>query len=119
MSIFKDKASNIVKEVGNTGDKLFSSKEEMGEITNDSHSKDMMSDSWLSKNIRPLVFLLTIAAFIGMLVANGFGVVFAIEMFQLVGKLLSLMIGFYYGGRSIEKGIDKIAKRWRKNEDRK
>ena len=108
--MFGKKVDKIIKSAGEAGDSLFTSKEEVGEIVNNRHSSDMMSDSWLSKNIRPLVFLITIAAFVGMLAANGFGIAFSIEMFQLVGQLLGLMIGFYYGGRSVEKVIKKLWK---------
>ena len=68
---------------------------------------DMNSDSWLSKNIRPitLLFILTIyTVFAAMSAAN-------IDVHQpfveLLGQWGMLIMSFYFGGRTLEKIIDK------------
>ena len=71
---------------------------------------DMMSDSWLSKNIRPitLIFILTIyMVFAAMSAAN-------IDVHQpfveLLGQWGMLIMSFYFGGRTLEKIIDMKAR---------
>jgi hypothetical protein len=71
---------------------------------------DMMSDSWLSKNIRPitLIFILTIyTVFAAMSAAN-------IDVHQpfveLLGQWGMLIMSFYFGGRTLEKIIDMKAR---------
>ena len=64
---------------------------------------DMASDSWLSKNIRPmtLIFILVVyTTFAGMSAAD-------IEVnnnyVELLGQWGMLIMSFYFGGRSLEK----------------
>jgi uncharacterized membrane protein (DUF106 family) len=72
---------------------------------------DMSSDSWLSKNIRPmtLVFIL--------LVYTTFGVGSAFDMnvhqpyVELLGQWGMLIMSFYFGGRSLEKIMDMKSKK--------
>jgi hypothetical protein len=76
---------------------------------------DMMSDSWLSKNIRPsvLVYLLTVfTIFAGLSAARiniGDGYV------TLLSTLLEAVFYAYFGGRSLEKIASMIASKWGKN----
>lgn len=64
---------------------------------------DMASDSWLSKNIRPmtLVFIL--------LVYTSFGLMSAWDLevnspyVELLGQWGMLIMSFYFGGRTLEK----------------
>ena len=65
---------------------------------------DMLSDSWLSKNIRPLVLayltvMFTLAFFLS--AENDF----AGQMINTFQSLLLWVYGFYFGGRSLEKII--------------
>ncbi len=67
---------------------------------------DMASDSWLSKNIRPLVliFLLTMVTLMAFL--NGSTGFKPDNLYiELIGELLKLAFGAYFVGRSVEKGI--------------
>lgn len=64
---------------------------------------DMRSDSWLSKNIRPmtLIFILLIYTIFGFMSAwdlevNG-------PYVELLGQWGMLIMSFYFGGRTIEK----------------
>ena len=67
---------------------------------------DMMSDSWLSKNIRPmtLVFLLTTYTTFAMMSA------WEIEVnnnyVELLGQWGMLIMSFYFGGRTLEKVME-------------
>jgi hypothetical protein len=67
---------------------------------------DMLSDSWLSKNIRPLAFAHTLVVFDLLLAAALFGKVIPEGYLALVGSLLTTMVAAYFVGRTIEKGID-------------
>ena len=68
-------------------------------------SSDMQSDSWLSKNVRPLVLIfLTISMSVFIIIdssVNGFEV--KEDWIGLLSSLLLLVYGAYFGGRSLEK----------------
>jgi uncharacterized membrane protein (DUF106 family) len=74
------------------------------------HEADMASDSWMSKNIRPmtLVFILIVyTSFAGLSAAD-------IEVnnnyVELLGQWGMLIMSFYFGGRTLEKIMDMKAK---------
>ena len=77
---------------------------EMQEITK-RWSSDMTSDSWLSKNVRPLIIIfLTLSTSIYVMIdssSNGFEV--KDSWISLLSSLLMLVYGAYFGGRSLEK----------------
>ena len=77
---------------------------EMKEITKRWQS-DMSSDSWLSKNIRPLsVAFLTINLFIYIILDSSLeGVNISEEWVDLLSSLLLLVYGGYFGTRALEK----------------
>ena len=71
---------------------------------------DMKSDSWLSKNIRPmtLIFILLIYKICGFMSAwnlevNG-------PYVELLGQWGMLIMSFYFGGRTIEKIMNMKSK---------
>ena len=77
-------------------------KAEQGNLT-DRHTADMSSDSWLSKNIRPMTLVAIFAGYFtfGILDANG---IKANESYvQLLGQWGMLVMSFYFGGRTLEK----------------
>jgi hypothetical protein len=64
---------------------------------------DMSSDSWLSKNIRPmsLIAIFTMYSVFAMMSAFGYN---ANESYvQLLGNWGMLIMGAYFGGRTVEK----------------
>lgn len=64
---------------------------------------DMASDSWLSKNIRPLTLVAIFTGYFtfGIMDANG---IKANESYvQLLGQWGMLVMSFYFGGRTLEK----------------
>lgn len=67
---------------------------------------DMLSDSWLSKNIRPMALVHTLVVFDLLLLAALFKVEVADSYLSLIKELLLLMVGAYFVGRSVEKGVD-------------
>lgn len=71
---------------------------------------DMSSDSWLSKNIRPgtLVYILT--AYLGFAIADGYGFKIAETYVTLLGQWGMLVMSAYFGGRTLEKIMDKKSK---------
>jgi len=68
-------------------------------------SYDMNSDSWLSKNIRPLVLAYLIIATTVYIVLDSSGTVFSIKnhWVELLNIVLLTTIASYFGGRSYEK----------------
>jgi hypothetical protein len=77
----------------------------------DRHKADMGSDSWLSKNIRPMTL---VAIFIGYFV---FAMMSAFKLdanevyVTLLGQWGMLVMSFYFGGRTLEKIMDMKAKK--------
>jgi uncharacterized membrane protein (DUF106 family) len=72
---------------------------------------DMRSDSWLSKNIRPmtLIFILTVYTVFAMMSAFGHNA--NEEYVTLLGQWGMLIMSFYFGGRTLEKIIDMKGKK--------
>ena len=70
---------------------------------------DMSSDSWLSKNIRPmtLIFILVTYTVFGLM--SAWDVEVNKEYVQLLGQWGMLIMSFYFGGRTLEKimGVKK------------
>jgi len=77
---------------------------EMQEVTKRWDS-DMSSDSWLSKNIRPLsLAFLTLSLFIYVILDSSLeGFKIAEQWISLLGNLLMLVYGGYFGARTLEK----------------
>ena len=77
---------------------------EMQEVTK-RWSSDMSSDSWLSKNIRPLsLAFLTLTLFIYVILDSSLeGFKIAEQWISLLGNLLMLTYGGYFGARTLEK----------------
>jgi uncharacterized membrane protein (DUF106 family) len=74
------------------------------------HEADMKSDSWLSKNIRPmtLIFLLLVYTIFAALSAADIEV--NNNYVELLGQWGMLIMSFYFGGRTLEKIIDMRGK---------
>jgi hypothetical protein len=78
---------------------------EMQKNVSDRWKYDMESDSWLSKNVRPLVLVFLIFTTILLIFIEGGNIDFYIkeEWITLLQLILLTVIGAYFGGRSIEK----------------
>jgi len=69
------------------------------------HAADMQSDSWLSKNIRPLTLIFIIALYSVFAVTdNNIGQFDISDAYvDLLGQWGMLIMSFYFGGRTVEK----------------
>ena len=66
---------------------------------------DMKSDSWLSKNVRPLVLIFLVVSTVLMIFIDAGAITFNVEAkwTDLLQLVLITVIGAYFGGRSLEK----------------
>jgi hypothetical protein len=77
----------------------------------DRHVADMRSDSWLSKNIRPMTLIFILAGYFTFAMMSAFGKDTNESYVQLLGQWGMLIMSFYFGGRTLEKIIDMRAKK--------
>lgn len=67
---------------------------------------DMSSDSWLSKNIRPMSLVAIFVGYFIFAMMSAFGLNANESYVQLLGQWGMLIMGAYFGGRTIEKLAD-------------
>ena len=109
------KVSGIIEAIGSSKELTAIEKEmlvkeleqdvaEMQEVTKRWDS-DMSSDSWLSKNIRPLsLAFLTLSLFIYVILDSSLkSFKIDAQWISLLGNLLMLVYGGYFGARTLEK----------------
>ena len=121
--IFSSGATELVKGVGGVIDNLHTSKEEkleaeqkvkelvssyeieMEKNITERWKMDMQSDSWLSKNIRPLVLVFLVVATVLLIFIDAGAISFKVQdkWTDLLQLVLITVIGAYFGGRSLEK----------------
>ena len=122
-NIFSSGATELVKGVGDVIDNLHTSKEEklaaelkvkelisnyeieMEKTITDRWKADMNSDSWLSKNIRPMTLAFLVISTVLMIFIDAGTIKFIVEdkWTDLLQIVLITVIGAYFGGRSLEK----------------
>ena len=125
--IFSGGAKDLVEGVGGVLDNLTTTKAEkleakrrMQELISDYETKmeanitdrwkaDMNSDSWLSKNVRPLVLIFLVVSTVLMIFIDAGTIAFEVEQkwTDLLQLVLITVIGAYFGGRTMEKRIKK------------
>jgi hypothetical protein len=71
---------------------------------------DMASDSWLSKNIRPMTLIFLLVAYSGFAIASIFEYETRGAYVELLGQWGMLVMSFYFGGRTMEKIADRVKK---------
>ena len=116
-------AADLVKNVGGVIDELHTSDEEkleaerkikelvssyeveMEKNITERWKMDMASDSWLSKNIRPLVLVFLVVTTVLLIFIDAGAISFVVEdkWTDLLQLVLITVIGAYFGGRSLEK----------------
>ena len=116
-------ATELIKGVGGVIDNLHTSKEEklaaeakIKELVSDYETKmeanitdrwkaDMNSDSWLSKNVRPMILIFLVVSTVLMIFIDAGTIAFTVEQkwTDLLQLVLITVIGAYFGGRSFEK----------------
>ena len=71
---------------------------------------DMKSDSWLSKNIRPMTLIFILGAYFTFAMMSAFGSNANEKYVELLAQWGMLVMSFYFGGRTLEKIMDMKAK---------
>ena len=72
---------------------------------------DMASDSWLSKNIRPLTLIFILVAYFTFAMMSAFNLETRGNYVELLGQWGMLIMSFYFGGRTLEKIMDMKGKK--------
>ena len=67
---------------------------------------DMASDSWLSKNIRPMTLVYILVAYLLLAILDASVIDIADAFVELLGQWGMLVMSFYFGGRTLEKIMD-------------
>jgi uncharacterized membrane protein (DUF106 family) len=82
---------------------------EQQELTKRQQS-DMASDSWLSKNIRPMTLIAILSGYFVFAMMSAFGMDTNTKYVELLGQWGMLIMSFYFGGRTLEKIMDMKSK---------
>jgi len=69
-------------------------------------NSDMTSDSWLSKNIRPMTLIAILIGYFVFAIMSAFDMNTNSAYVELLGQWGMLIMSFYFGGRTLEKIID-------------
>ena len=121
--LFSGGAADLVKGVGGVIDNLHTSAEEkleaerkikelvanyqveMEKNITSRWEADLKSDSWLSKNVRPLVLIFLIVCTMLLIFIDAGAIKFNVKdsYIDLLQLVLITVIGAYFGGRSLEK----------------
>lgn len=72
---------------------------------------DMSSDSWLSKNIRPMSLIAIFVGYFLFAMMSAYGLNANESYVNLLGQWGMLIMGAYFGGRTIEKLADMRSKK--------
>ena len=121
--LFSGGAADLIKNVGGVIDNLHTSKEEklaaelkikqlisdyeveMEKNITSRWEADLRSDSWLSKNVRPMVLIFLIICTMLLIFIDAGTIKFDVKdsYIDLLQMVLITVIGAYFGGRSFEK----------------
>jgi hypothetical protein len=82
---------------------------EQHELT-DRLKADMASDSWLSKNIRPMTLIAILTGYFVFALMSAFGIDTNQRYVELLGQWGMLIMSFYFGGRTLEKVLTMTRK---------
>ena len=122
-NIFSGGAADLVKGVGGVIDNLHTSKEEKleaerkikelvanYEVETEKNitsrwEADLKSDSWLSKNVRPMILIFLVVCTTLLIFIDAGAINFEVKdtWVDLLQLVLITVIGAYFGGRSFEK----------------
>jgi len=75
------------------------------------HEADMKSDSWLSKNIRPMTLVFILITYTAFGLMSAWDLEVNNNYVELLGQWGMLIMSFYFGGRTLEKIMDMKAKK--------
>ena len=85
--------------------KMQADMQEQGELTK-RQENDMRSDSWLSKNIRPMTLIAILIGYFIFAMMSAFDLDTNEKYVELLGTWGMVIMSFYFGGRTMEKIID-------------
>jgi uncharacterized membrane protein (DUF106 family) len=85
--------------------KMQADMQEQGELTK-RQQNDMASDSWLSKNIRPMTLIAILTGYFVFAMLSAFDIETNSKYVELLGTWGMVIMSFYFGGRTLEKIID-------------
>ncbi len=125
--LFSGGATELIKGVGGVIDNLHTSGEEkleaerkikelianyeieMEKNITSRWEADLKSDSWLSKNVRPMVLIFLVVSTVLMIFIDAGTIAFEVEAkwTDLLQLVLITVIGAYFGGRTMEKRVKK------------
>jgi len=71
---------------------------------------DMASDSWLSKNIRPMTLVFILITYTTFALMSAWDIEVNNNYVELLGQWGMLIMSFYFGGRTLEKIMDMRSK---------
>ncbi len=80
---------------------------------------DMSSDSWLSKNIRPMTLLLILGGYFLFALMSAFDFDTHKQYVELLGQWGIIVMTAYFGGRTVEKVMDMKARNSEKQDGSK
>ena len=111
-----DSVGSILDDVITTDDEKLEAKRKLKQLilnheaqlqknVTDRWKADMNSDSWLSKNVRPVVLIFLVVSTVLMIFIDAGTIQFTVEekWTDLLQLVLITVIGAYFGGRSLEK----------------
>ena len=121
--IFSGGATKLVEGIGGVLDNLITSKDEklaaelkikelvskyetdMEKEISARWNADMNSDSWLSKNVRPIILIFLVVSTVLLVFIDAGVIAFDVKAswVDLLQLVLITVIGAYFGGRSLEK----------------
>ncbi len=121
--LFSSGATKLVEGIGGVLDELITSNDEklaaelkikelvakheaeMEKEISSRWASDMTSDSWLSKNVRPMVLIFLVVSTVLLVFIDAGVIEFEVKAswVDLLQLVLITVIGAYFGGRSIEK----------------
>tara|TARA_R110001606_G_scaffold370555_1_gene527056 strand:+ start:174 stop:581 length:408 start_codon:yes stop_codon:yes gene_type:complete len=128
--LFGGVGTNIAEKISNIIDKHTFSKVEKAQFEKDMeqifikaelelekeitsrHKNDMISDSWLSKNIRPLLTIFSLVLYTIFSITDGNIGNFNIQdnYVSMLGQIVIMSLGFYFTSRGIEKTASILKK---------
>ena len=115
-STLVDSVGGVIDDLVTTDDERMAAKAKLKQIVLDHEAKmeqnitdrwtaDMNSDSWLSKNVRPLVLIFLVVCTVLLIFIDAGAISFTVEekWTDLLQLVLITVIGAYFGGRTMEK----------------
>lgn len=128
MGVFQNivaSASGLVRNVGEAIDRNVTTEAEKMQLFNElqrilneqqkeitsRHAADMASDSWLSKNVRPITLIGLLILYLLFALLDGLNVLhLQVVYIDILEQLCILVLTFYFGSRGIEKVMYNVTK---------